>query len=537
VLRDLQLHDHLRDPCDLGRLGLSSASRVAAGLALVLGLAACATLPPNPPLGRIDLAQAPGPEGILADLERRVGAAHGPIRSGFFLLGANEDGLRWRLALIDSAEHSLDLQYYVWWGDESGTLLMKRVIAAAERGVKVRLILDDLSTILDDEKHARLRDESFALVNAHPNIEIRLFNTWRRRSIAGRAIETLERMERINHRMHNKLLIADNRATIIGGRNVGNEYFGLSPEFNFLDLDVLGIGSVARQASAVFDQFWNSDWVIPAADLNIRATREELLDATGSMGIRLEEARSMDRLALDPQDWAPALTAAVDRMEAGTSAVHSDSPDPGRLVHHMPDSIRDLIGSAREEVLIVNAYIIPDQASVDRLAAMTRRGVRVRILTNSLASHDVPAVNSHYKRWRKPLVESGVELFEIRHDAAVQADLADTPPTAAEFMGLHVKSLIVDRQRVFIGSMNLDPRSTTLNSEMGVIIFSPGLAQALAESFERAMGPDNAWQVTLAADGTLRWMAGDQVLDQQPARSTWQRVEDWIFMAFPRDLY
>jgi putative cardiolipin synthase len=171
------------------------------------------------------------------------------------------------------------------------------------------------------------------------------------------------------------------------------------------------------------------------------------------------------------------------------------------------------------------------------LAAMTRRGVRVRILTNSLASHDVPAVNSHYKRWRKPLVESGVELFEIRHDAAVQADLADTPPTAAEFMGLHVKSLIVDRQRVFIGSMNLDPRSSMLNSEMGVIIFSPGLAQALAGSFERAMGPDNAWQVNLAADGTLRWTAGDQVLDRQPARSAWQRVEDWIFMAFPRDLY
>jgi putative cardiolipin synthase len=337
--------------------------------------------------------------------------------------------------------------------------------------------------------------------------------------------------------MHNKLLIADNRATIIGGRNIGNEYFGLASEFNFLDLDVLGIGSVARQASAVFDQFWNSDWVVPVADLKIRATREELLDETGAMGRRLESARSVERQPLDPQDWEPVLTAAVDRMEGGTSAVHSDSPDPEGLAHHMPDSIRDLVGSAREEVLIVNAYIIPDQKSVDMLRDMTRRGVRVKILTNSLASHDVPAVNSHYKRWRRPLIENGAELYEIRHDAAVQSGLADTPPTKAEFMGLHIKSLIVDRQRVFIGSMNLDPRSSTINSEMGVIIFSPGIAQELAAAFERDMAPENAWHVTLDEGGRLRWVAGDQVLDQQPARSAWQRIEDWVFMAFPRDLY
>jgi putative cardiolipin synthase len=508
-----------------------------AGVLLALALTACTTLPPNPPLGRIDLARPPQPEGVLADMERRVSAAHGPTRSGFFLLGTNEEGLRWRLALVDSARHTLDLQYYVWWGDESGTLLVKRIVAAAERGVKVRLIVDDLSTILADEQHALLRDQSFGLLNAHPNIEIRLFNTWSLRGLAGRAVETLARMERINHRMHNKLMVADNRAAIIGGRNLGNEYFGLSPEFNFLDLDVLGIGSVARQASAVFDQFWNSGWVIPVADLQIAASRDELLDAAAAMHRRLAQAPSLARLPLDPQDWAPVLADMVDRMESGTSAVHSDSPDPGVLTHHMPDSIRELIASAREDVLIVNAYIIPDQASVDMLRELTGRGVRIRILTNSLASHDVPAVNSHYKRWRKPLLESGVELFEIRHDAAVQDVLADTAPTEAEFMGLHVKSLIVDRARVFIGSMNLDPRSSTLNSEMGVIIFSPGLAKELAAAFERDMAPENAWRVTLAADGTLRWVSGDHVLDAQPARSTWQRIEDWVFMAFPRELY
>ena len=200
-------------------------------------------------------------------------------QSGFVLLDSNEDGLRWRLALIDSAQHSIDVQYYVWWDDESGSLLMKRVIEAADRGVKVRLILDDLTTILEDETHPKLRDAAEALVDAHPNIEIRLFNAWRSRALAGRAVETLNRMERINHRMHNKLLVVDNRAAILGGRNIGNEYFGLSPEFNFRDLDVLGVGAVARQASGVFDRFWNSEWVVPVKALGIAATREDLRKA------------------------------------------------------------------------------------------------------------------------------------------------------------------------------------------------------------------------------------------------------------------
>jgi len=167
----------------------------------------------------------------------------------------------------------------------------------------------------------------------------------------------------------------------------------------------------------------------------------------------------------------------------------------------------------------------------------TARGVKIRMLTNSLASHDVPAVNSHYKQWRKPLLEAGVDLHEMRADAAVQSLLADTPPTRAEFMGLHVKAMVIDRERVFVGSMNLDPRSWEVNSEMGVVVDSPGLAQALARAMERDMQPENAWRVTLDAQGQVRWTAGDTTLTSQPARSFWQRVEDVIFMAFPRDLY
>jgi putative cardiolipin synthase len=331
--------------------------------------------------------------------------------------------------------------------------------------------------------------------------------------------------------------VADNRATILGGRNIGNEYFGLSSEFNFRDLDVLGVGAVARQASGVFDRFWNSEWVVPVAALDVATASGELERERERTRRKLESATALARFPIDRQDWSGALARLPAELHAGTSRVHTDTPDPDALNHHMPGAIRELIGGAAREVLITNAYIIPGEHAVARMRDQTARGVKIRMLTNSLASHDVPAVNSHYKQWRKPLLEAGIDLYEIRADAAVQPLLADTPPTRAEFMGLHVKAIVIDRERVFVGSMNLDPRSWGINSEMGVIVDSPGLAQALARAMERDMAPENAWRVTLAADGQIRWTAGDQVLTAQPARSLWQRIEDVFFMAFPRDLY
>ncbi len=506
-------------------------------LAAGLTLAGCATLPETMPRGEPGYALAPRPGGDLAGVEARLRARAGPDMSGFRLLESNEDGLRWRLALIDSARHSLDLQYYVWWGDESGNLLMKRVIDAADRGVKVRLILDDLSTILRDETHPELRDGAAALVDAHPNIEIRLFNVWRARSLPGRVFEMVGRTERINHRMHNKLFIADNRAAVIGGRNIGNEYFGLSHEFNFRDLDVLGVGPVARQASAVFDRFWNSEWVLPVKALGIAAGHDDLARVVGPLREQLSAARSLERFPVGQQDWTEAMAGLDARLHLGVSRVHTDSPDEDAVSHHMPAAIRELLAGARHEVLITNAYIIPGPHALQRTRDQIARGVRFRMLTNSLASHDVPAVNSHYKQWRRPLLEAGVDLYEMRSDAAVQSSLADTPPARGEFMGLHVKAMVIDRERVFVGSMNLDPRSWDINSEMGVVVDSNDLARELAAAMERDMSPENAWRVVLGEDGTVRWITGDRVLTTQPARSFWQRIEDVIFMAFPRDLY
>ncbi|HMA16698.1 MAG TPA: phospholipase D family protein [Kiloniellaceae bacterium] len=509
---------------------------LAAVLAIIV--AGCAALPEELPLGPPGEALAPQPGGALADAEAALRARTGPEESGFHLLDSNAESLRWRLALIDSARHSLDLQYYVWWGDESGALLMSRVVAAADRGVRVRLIVDDLSTnLLVEAAQERLSDAGAALIDAHPNIEVRLFNPWRQRTLLGQVFESIEHLDRVNQRMHNKLLVADNRAAIVGGRNVGNEYFGLSPEFGFRDLDTLGLGPVARQASQVFDRFWNSEQVVPA-DRLAAATEADLRAAFAGIEERLRRSGRLAGFAVEPQDWRDALLDMVQGMHEGTSSVLSDVPGKEEeVINVLPAAVRHFMEQAETDVTIANAYLVPGQEQIDWLKEQTARGVRYRILTNSLASHDVPAVNAHYKHWRRGLVEAGVELYETRPDAAIQAEVVDTPPVEAEFMGLHSKAIVIDRKRVFIGSMNLDPRSAQLNSEMGVVVESTGLAAELLAAIERDMHPENAWRVTLDDDGDVIWTAGDEVLHSQPARHFWQRVEDVFFMLLPKEIY
>jgi putative cardiolipin synthase len=391
--------------------------------------------------------------------------------------------------------------------------------------------------MLKDESHPQLRDTFLAAIDAHPNIEIRLFNPWQDRPLYARLFEMFQQMERLNYRMHNKQFIADNRVLIIGGRNIGNEYFGLSHEFNFRDLDVLAVGPVARQGSAVFDTFWNSDMVMPVAALQIPVRPGDLESGLAEVRKELAAAPSLSRFPVAPQNWDAALAKLPAEMHAGSSRIYSDVPETVKVKHNMPAMVRELLASGKSEVLITNAYIIPGGNAMARMAEAIKGGTKYRMLTNSLASHDVPAVNSHYRQWRRPLLEAGVDLYEIRADAAIQSTLADTAPTRAEFMGLHVKAMVIDRQRVFIGSMNLDPRSWALNSEMGVVVESPALADELARNMERDMQPENAWRVVLEPNGSVRWVSGDTTLTRQPARNFWQRVQDVIFVVVPKEYY
>ncbi len=510
--------------CHVGRWALRGISMI-----LLLALVACSTLPDKLPRLAQTYATPPQTGGILAELEAKIINRHGAGVSGFETLDSNEAALKWRLALVDSAQHSIDLQYYLWYQHDSGTLLMQRLLHAAERGVRVRLLLDDV--------HTSGRDSEFAALHAHPNIQVRLFNPFRGRELLGRGFDFAQRAERLHQRMHNKLMVADNRAVIVGGRNIGDEYFGFSDSFNFRDLDLLAIGPVARQSSAAFDRFWNSNWVVAASALPIDEEAPDIESLLAPMMDRLRSAPISAHFFLQPQDWRDAFATLLNHLHPGTTRLLSDTPTGDVMRHRMPQAIRRLITTARNELLILNAYIIPDQETVDTFRALTQRGVRVKIITNSLASQDVTAVNSHYKFWRRPLLEAGVELYEVRPDAAIRAGIVNTTKANPGLMGLHAKAIIVDGIRVFVGSTNLDPRSVSLNSEMGIVVESPSLARELVAIFTRDAAAENAWQVVLDDERQLVWRAGDDIRTIQPARDLWQRVQDFVFIMVPVELY
>jgi putative cardiolipin synthase len=364
-----------------------------------------------------------------------------------------------------------------------------------------------------------------------------VFNAWKERDWFGRAAEGATDFERLNRRMHNKQMIVDNRVAIIGGRNIGNEYVGLNGEFNFHDLDVLGVGPVARQASAVFDRYWNSEWVgriPPPGDTDTVALTPDMIELPPAAAAH----PAMKALVAGARSWAGELAALPESLTIGRSVVHTDSPSRAADArNHVPEAFRALMRSARREVLITNAYIIPDENFMSDLRELGGRGVRVRILTNSLASHDVPAVNAHYEGWRGDILRSGATLYEFRQDPAIKEEFIDTAPVRSGFAGLHTKAMVIDRERSFVGSMNLDPRSEVFNSEMGVIIDSAPLAEVLARRMERDMEGANSWQVTLAPDGTLRWKSDAGERTTQPARNFWQRLEDVFFKFFPSSYY
>ena len=518
------------------RLALRRAAGRLAALAAIAVLSGCASAPPVASLER-SVAHAPRPDGLLAAEESRILAQEGLGQSGFVLLEANQEALDWRLAIVDAARHSLDLQYYVWFGDDVGTLLMLRVIDAADRGVRVRILFDDLNTMLRDMAHVELRDGFLASISRHPNIEIRVFNPWRDRSLPGRLIDLAVEFGRLNRRMHNKQMIVDNRVAIIGGRNIADEYFGLNRDFNFHDLDVLGVGPVARQASAVFDRYWNSGWVgtIPAvagvaAPLTVASRQAEVARLLSKPGLQRAVATRGARQQL--------FASLPDRLAGGSSSTHADAPTPAQEHRNQVSSaLRALMGTARRELLITNAYIIPDPEFIDELSQLSARGVTVRILTNSLSSHDVPAVNSHYQQWRIPILKTGSLLYELRADPMMRSTVVEIPPTRANCVGLHTKALVVDREVAFVGSMNLDPRSEFLNTEMGVVIRSARLAGELARRMDRDMGGENSWKVSLDPGGNLRWRSDAGQLDDQPARNALQWVENFMFRFFPSDLY
>lgn len=467
----------------------------------------------------------------MASVTQGVTRSCGAQQSGFHLLKEADESLLWRLALADTATSSIDIQYYLWDADETGRLLMARLLEAADRGVRIRILVDDFLYRADDEKVAALCH--------HPNFEIRLFNPrLKRNGIIGPLTEFATDFQRLNRRMHNKLFIADGHLAILGGRNIGNVYFGLGEKYNFVDLDVLTVGPIISDASSAFDEFWNSEAAYPGSALSPETSpsdtaaviREFLEDLRENPGILTETNYPLTR-----RDWSEKLASLESQWHPGTAMMVQDSPtfDPAverRFLDHAPSLIDP---ENPQELTFVSPYLIPGK-SYEAIACHTTKGARVTLLTCGLDSTNHTIVHSHYKRHRVSLLQAGSALFEFRGDPSEQVrELSDVAPARSKYVALHVKGGVGDRKMCYIGSLNLDPRSIRRNTENGLIINSPSLACEVAEFFDFLMTPANSWEVIPNAFDDIRWEsdAGKRVF--QSSNGPAQRINDILLGLLP----
>ena len=443
-----------------------------------------------------------------------------PGQSGFGLMQEGSRAFTARLAMADLAEKTLDAQYYIWDIDTTGRIMADRLIRAADRGVRVRLLLDDT------HKTEEI-DSGIAALDAHPNIEVRFFNPVANRRWRG--LSFLTDFGRVNNRMHNKLFIMDNAVGIAGGRNIADVYFGVQTDQNFRDLDVAMAGPVVRELSASFDLFWNSRSAVPVgAVVNERATEEDYLALRKQMIERISTAgypypvdeRIADLRAniveiRDAFIWAPGRVLADDPARVG------NDDDPNVII----EAILQRIGETKRELLIESAYFILLDHGIEEVRELTSRGVTVRILTNSAATNDVVAAQAGYANTREDLLNAGAELYELRPDSNAKRELAVVAGKSRA--ALHSKAMVFDRESAFIGSFNLDPRSRFINTEIGIMIDSPEIARQLGEFMDAGVAPGSAYRVTLSDDGGLVWTAetnGTKAdFDTDPETSGWQR--------------
>jgi len=444
-----------------------------------------------------------------------------PGKSGIYPMTDAHDAFAARVWLARAAERSLDIQYYIWRNDITGALLFEELRKAADRGVRVRLLLDDTTT-------AGL-DAMLAALDAHPNIEIRLFNPFAGRG--ARALSFLTDFSRLNRRMHNKSFTADNQATIIGGRNVGDEYFGATEDVLFVDLDVVAVGSVVADASRAFDRYWASEAAYPAAMLIGQADpASSSLIAEAAASVMSDPAAQKHLHALRDSAFAQALTGGTLQWEWASTRLLSDDPakalDKAAPDALMLDQVTKVIAEAHSHFELVSPYFVPGAHGAASLVALAARGVEIRVLTNALEATDVVPVHAGYAKRRKTLIAGGVALYELRRSANLPAGRSRSVSTGSSGSSLHSKTFAVDGKRVFVGSFNFDLRSARLNTEMGLVIESEVLAGRIRDAFARRI-PQVAYEVRLSDAGDVYWIERQGELpvrrDIEPGSSVWQR--------------
>jgi putative cardiolipin synthase len=505
----------------------------AIALAAILSLAACGGLPKGGERTASTALKNNGGTALAAAVRPRV--AEHPGQSGLHALPDGREAFAARLALADAAQRSLDVQYYIWKKDLAGKVLLEHLFRAADRGVRVRLLLDDLGTAPSDDV--------LLAIDSHPNIEVRMFNPVAIRSL--RLLGMLADFGRINRRMHNKSFTADGQVAIVGGRNIGDEYFGASEEMNFADLDVVLIGPVVKQVSDEFDLYWNNQSSIPMATLSRHNTTPEQYAAKRAALIAHDKVAKHSSYAQSVRDsgFARQLKNRHVFYYWGPATIVNDHPDkvatsPARTETHLAPKLREVVDKTNRELFLFSPYFVPGKKGVELLAAVHRRGARVVVITNSLASTDGVPVHSKYQLYRKPLLQAGVELYEIKPTAGALQERRPGSfrgPTGSGSTGLHAKTFAFDRRIGFIGSYNLDPRSNKLNTEMGVLFDCPLLARRLPQATERDLAR-NAYRVELD-ENHLVWVTregGKEVrFNSEPRASLWKRFKVRVLSWLP----
>ena len=465
----------------------------------------------------------------------------GSGKSGFRLLETGLDAFVARAVLAETAERSIDVQYYLYHDDLVGRLFTWQLVKAADRGVRVRILVDDMAM--------GGRELSADILNSHPNIEVRLFNPFvRNRS---RTLQFITRFSSATRRMHSKSFTVDSQMTVLGGRNIGNEYFDADPELAFTDMDVLGVGDVAKDVSKVFDLYWNSELAYPVSVMIKTPPTPEMVREKGEkLGNYIQEQEDSSYLAaLLNSDLASQIRSEKVGFKWGTYDVVYDKPekllkDKSETEYHLSTMLKPHLQNIKEDLIIFSPYFVPGKKGVAQLAALAEQGVRVRILTNSLASNDVTIVHAGYSKYRKALLRAGVEIYEMNKKFSKEEKKEKKGPDGSSKASLHAKSFVFDRSRIFVGSLNLDPVAVINNTEIGVIIEQEDLAKKMANLFDENI-KDLAFRLELIKNRNgneqLLWHGienGKEVTyTNEPYTGFWTRFSVGFFRLLPVDSF
>ena len=441
--------------------------------------------------------------------------------SGFYPLAQGSDALLARLALIESASTSLEVQYYIFRDDETSQLLMWRIFEAAERGVKVRLLLDDMQN---------RKDSTIAYLDNHPNIEIRLFNPHQHRYL--RMLSWLTDGSRLNRRMHNKSLTADGVASIVGGRNIGNEYFSFRSDVEFGDFDLLLYGSVVEQTQVQFDHYWNSDFAVPMDWMHPSN------DAPNQQDIEQWSTKSQIEHQFNNEQYSfKALPLYRDIVNQkiefywGEATLLYDMPEKiGNGQSQLIDGLAALLADVEHSAVIISPYFVPTETGTQALIKAAKQGKKITILTNSLASNDVFAVHGWYAKYREKLIKANIELWEMKAHAQAKSPWSLTGSSRSS---LHAKVMLLDDHKIFVGSMNLDPRSAELNTEMAVVFKHPQYVSSAQQKLLKRL-QHSAYKLEIK-DDELIWRnhQTDQIFKSEPDAGWLLRIGAWLSGLLP----